>query len=183
MIEEYLSDVYEACDTDNRYTYKDGSTAAGLIVYDDKFAYSHHGTDPTGGMLCNAFDLVRIHKYADLDVNVNPLTNISKYPSYKAMEEACVNDSAVKRTISEEKLKSAGEDFEGIIAEEEDSSWLEEMDTDKKGNYLSTLSNIRLILEHDPKLRGKILRDEFNHMDVISGSVPWRTPRDRYDIF
>lgn len=183
VIEEYLSDVYEACDMDNRYTYKDGSTAAGLIVYDDKFAYSHHGTDPTGGMLCNAFDLVRIHKYADLDVNVNPLTNISKYPSYKAMEEACINDSAVKRTIAEEKLKSAGEDFEGIIAEEEDSSWLEEMDTDKKGNYLSTLSNIRLILEHDPKLRGKILRDEFNHMDVIRGSVPWRTPRDRYDIF
>ena len=65
-IETFLSDIYEPAG-DGRYTYKLGSTAAGLIIYDDKFAYSHHGTDPAGGRLCNAFDLVRIHKYGHLD--------------------------------------------------------------------------------------------------------------------
>jgi hypothetical protein len=55
-IAAFLSDVYEPAGED-RYTYVNGSTAAGLIIYDDKFAYSHHGTDPAGGRLCNAFEL------------------------------------------------------------------------------------------------------------------------------
>lgn len=183
-IETFLFDVYEACDIDNRYTYKEGSTAAGLIVYDDKFAYSHHGTDPTGGMLCNAFDLVRIHLYGDRDENVKTNgTRSDRYPSYLAMEEFCSRDKETRRTLAIEKLQSAGEDFAGIIAEDEDDCWLEELEADKKGNYFSTLSNIRLILEHDPKLRGQIRRDEFNHMDVIVGAVPWRTPRNKFDQF
>ena len=66
VIETFLSDVYTPAG-EGRYTYINGSTAAGLIVYDDKFAYSHHGTDPAGGRLCNAFDLVRIHKFGHLD--------------------------------------------------------------------------------------------------------------------
>lgn len=61
-----MQDVYAPAG-EGRYTYSNGSTAAGLIVYDDKFAYSHHGTDPAGGRLCNAFDLVRIHKFGHLD--------------------------------------------------------------------------------------------------------------------
>lgn len=183
-IETFLYDVYEACDIDNRYTYKEGSTAAGLIVYDDKFAYSHHGTDPTGGMLCNAFDLVRIHLYGDRDDSVKTNgTRSDRYPSYLAMEEFCSRDKETRRTLAVEKLQSAGEDFAGIIAEDEDDSWLEDLEADKKGNYFSTLSNIRLILEHDPKLRGQIRRDEFNHMDVIVGAVPWRTPRNKFDQF
>ena len=52
----------------DRYTYAAGSAAAGLVVYDgDAFAYSNHSTDPAGGRLCNAFDLVRIHKFGHLD--------------------------------------------------------------------------------------------------------------------
>lgn len=183
-IETFLSDVYEACDIDNRYTYKEGSTAAGLIVYDDKFAFSHHGTDPTGGMLCNAFDLVRVHLYGDRDEYVKKNgTRIDRYPSYLAMEDLCSRDRETRRTLAVEKLQSAGEDFADIITEEGDDSWLEELEADKKGNYFSTLSNIRLILEHDPKLRGQIRRDEFNHMDVIVGAVPWRTPRNKFDQF
>ena len=182
-IETFLPDVYEACDVDNRYTYKDGSTAAGLIVYDDKFAYSHHGTDPTGGMLCNAFDLVRIHRYGLRDENVNPNTPVCRYPSYLAMEEFCTTDRETRRTLATEKLKQAGEDFADVLADEEGDEWLEKLEADKKGNYYSSLTNIQLILEHDPKLRGQIRRDEFNHMDVIVGSVPWRTPRNKFDQF
>ena len=56
-IETFLSADYKACDVDNRYTYVNGSTSAGLVIYQDKFAYSHHSTDPASGHLCNAFDL------------------------------------------------------------------------------------------------------------------------------
>lgn len=182
-IETFLPDVYEPCDVDNRYTYKGGSTAAGLIVYDDKFAYSHHGTDPAGGMLCNAFDLVRIHKFGLRDEGVQKNgTRTDRYPSYLAMEDLCARDKETRRTLAAEKIKSAGEDFQEIL-EEEDGQWLESMEADKKGNYYPSLSNIRIILENDPKLKGQIRRDEFNHIDIITGSVPWRTPRDKFDRF
>ena len=42
-------------------------TSANIIYEDGKFAYSNHATDPVSGILCNAFDLVRIHKFGDLD--------------------------------------------------------------------------------------------------------------------
>lgn len=181
-IETFLADVYEPCDQDNRYTYKNGSTAAGLIVYDDKFAYSHHGTDPVGGMLCNAFDLVRAHKFGHLDENVKrDGTRADRYPSFSAMEDFCTCDKETRRTLAAEKLQSAGDDFADVVFE--DDSWLEDLEADKKGNYLSSLTNIRLILEHDPRLRGMLRRDEFNHMDVIVGPVPWRTPRNKFDQF
>ena len=66
-IAKYLSEEYTPTADDTRYTYTKGSTAAGLMLYDDTFAYSHHGTDPCGGKLSNAFDLVRVHLFGHLD--------------------------------------------------------------------------------------------------------------------
>lgn len=70
--------------TNKRYTYVDGSSSNGLIVYDDKYAYSEHATDPATKQLCNAFDLIRIHKSGHLDKNGDTGT---KAQSYKAMCE------------------------------------------------------------------------------------------------
>ena len=76
---------------DDRFTYTKGSTSAGLVIYDEVFAYSHHGTDPAGGRLCNAFDLVRIHKFGHLDKK-------DTSASTKAMEELIINDVNIKHT-------------------------------------------------------------------------------------
>ncbi len=38
-----------------------------FVVYGGKFAYSHHATDPVCGRLLNAFDLVRLHKFGNLE--------------------------------------------------------------------------------------------------------------------
>ena len=64
-IETFLSGVYAPTDMDGRYDYIPGEGTAGVVIYDGKFAYSHHATDPAGGKLLNAFDLVRVHKYGD----------------------------------------------------------------------------------------------------------------------
>ena len=48
-IAKFIPDVYIQGRTPDRYTYTAGSTANGLIVYDDKIAYSNHSTDPCGG--------------------------------------------------------------------------------------------------------------------------------------
>ena len=87
-----------------------GSTAAGLVVYEDKFAYSNHATDPISGQLCNAFDLVRIHKFGEADLEAKEGTPVNKLPSWGKMMELAGSDENVRQTIGEEKLQRAKED-------------------------------------------------------------------------
>ncbi len=181
VIEKYLSDVYEKCDgMDNRYTFVGGSTAAGVIVYDDKYTFSHHSTDPTSGLLCNAFDLVRLHKYHLLD-DKDDDKPINKRASYLAMCDFVSSDKVVVQQMGEAKLKSAQEAF-GDVADAGDvgnedvmpTEWLKDMDVDRKGNYLGTINNIALILENDPVFKGNLAFDEFRQQGVWRRNLPWR---------
>lgn len=113
-IEKFLYDKYEACDVEDRYTYTQGSTAAGLVVYDNKFAYSHHGTDPCSGKLCNAFDLVRVHLFNLKDEDAKPGTPGNKLPSYTAMTELATKDPDTRLQLGTEKLEAAASEF-GIV--------------------------------------------------------------------
>ena len=181
VIETFLSEEYVPCGIDNRYTYVHGSTAAGLVVYDDKFAYSHHGTDPSSGKLCNAFDLVRLHLFGDKDEGIDKESNrnITKYPSYLAMEEFAAKDKTIMSTIAREKLAEAGEDFANIIDdEEENADWLAEMDVDRKGNYLATPKNVDLVLKNDPNLKRCFAYDTFNDRKALLRLPPWRMEGD-----
>lgn len=125
-IDEFLGGIYTPMEGQqgegmtNRYTYVNGSTAGGVVVYDDKFAYSHHGTDPMSGKLCNAFDMVRIHLFGLQDEEVRgALPNdlgegglpTAKLPSYEAMCELAAKDRAVRIQIGVERIEAAGADF------------------------------------------------------------------------
>lgn len=67
-IAEFIPDVYTPTNQIDRFTYTQGSASKGLQVFDDLYAYSRHGTDPANTGHCyNAFDLVRIHKFGNLD--------------------------------------------------------------------------------------------------------------------
>lgn len=112
-IEEFLPDAYAPCEGGDRYTYTGGSTFGGLVVYDDMFAYSHHATDPVSGKLCNAFDLVRLHKFSELDKDVEEGTPSNKLPSYKAMVEFARNDAGVQELEREERQAAIEADFGG----------------------------------------------------------------------
>ncbi len=171
-IETFLSDVYEEAGP-GRFTYKAGSTTGGLILYDDdKFAYSHHGTDPIGGQLVNAFDLVRIHKFGMRDEEAEPGTPVVRLPSFTAMTEFTQADKNVKRTLGQERLQAASEEF-GVI-EDVNSDWFEKLDVKKNGDILSTAKNIILILQNDPHLAGKIAWNDFSHRAAVLGDLPWR---------
>lgn len=111
-IETFLSEIYAPTKHDDRYTYIPGTTSGGLVLYDDKFAYSHHGTDPTGDMLTNAFDLVRLHLYGDQDDKVKPDTKVTNRPSYKAMVALATQDSAVRVDLDKMALGQAQADFD-----------------------------------------------------------------------
>ena len=173
VISTFLSDIYEPAG-DGRYTYKLGSTSAGLIVYDDKFAYSHHGTDPAGGRLCNAFDLVRIHKYGHLDTGKEK--SDQDRASFKAMEEFVTKDNAVKHQIANEKFAEAKFDFAEELPEVEDAddTWIEQLEANTKGEYNSSATNINLIVQNDKYLKGAFKLNMFDAKRYILKSVPWR---------
>ncbi|KOF56138.1 phage-like protein [Clostridium sp. DMHC 10] len=174
-IEKFLSDTYVPCADENRYTYVKGSTSGGLVIYENgDFAYSHHGTDPASGKLCNAFDLVRLHKFGELDEDVKGGTPVVKLPSYQAMMDFSRKDEEVKQTIGQEKLSTAKEDFIEIDdSEVTDTEWLKLLEVDKRGFYKPTIGNIVLILENDPYLKEKIALNEFSHRTIIRGNLPW----------
>lgn len=164
-IAEYLSDVYEACDTEHRYTYKAGSTSAGLVVYDEgRFAYSHHGTDPISGKLVNAYDLVRIHKFG------------TDKESTGKMAELIRGDANVIATVDAERMADFDDDLlDGIEdAKGADKGYLKKLERDKNLTIKSTAQNVKMILENDPKLRGRMALDDFSHRMAVRGDLPWR---------
>lgn len=174
-IETFLSDVYAPAG-EGRYTYINGSTAAGLIVYDDKFAYSHHGTDPAGGRLCNAFDLVRIHKFGHLDTGKEKEDKDKK--SFKAMEEFASKDANTKKHIAEEKFAEAkfefAEEAKAEVPEEYDTSWTQELDANTKGEYENSANNLNIIIEHDQFLKDVFKLNTFDNKRYVTRSLPWR---------
>lgn len=174
-INTFLSDVYTQAGPD-RYTYINGTTAAGLIVYEDKFAYSHHGTDPAGGRLCNAFDLVRIHKFGHLDTGKEKDDKDKK--SFKAMEDFASKDSNTKKHIAEEKFAEAKFEFadgETIDFEEDyDNSWTDQLDANTKGEYENSANNLNLIMQNDKFLKDAFKLNIFDNKRYVTKSLPWR---------
>lgn len=178
-IAKFLPDVYTPC-TQGRYSYAEGSTAGGVVTYDDKFSYSHHGSDPTSNKLCNAFDLVRLHKYGIDDLEAKEGTPVNKMPSYQKMLDISRTDQRVKKILLEDKIADARSDF-GVMQDDEDPDWQKKLDVDKKGNVYGTIDNILLILENDPYLKGRIGYDDFEKCEVAIAELPWRkvTPMTR----
>lgn len=167
-IREFLPNVYVPCALPGRYTYAEGSTAAGLVIYDDHFAYSNHATDPAGGKLCNAFDLVRIHKFGAQDENVTPDTETVKLPSYKAMIEFVQDDSGTKHTLLEERKQESIQDFG-----EDPEAWVDQLEVGKGGIIANSLKNVRLILQNDPCLKTIVFNQMADNLEIRGEGLPW----------
>ncbi|GAB3024258.1 VapE family protein [Niabella terrae] len=175
VLEKFLSDTYEPTDDDVRYSLIGGSTSKGLIVYEDKFAYSHHGSDTATQQLLNAFDLVRVHKYGLQDEDCGPDTKITAKPSYRAMMDFAAADPGVRKLLGEEKIREALAAFDSVIDEtwEEENDWLDKLDSDKSNAYVSTVANIKIILEHDTRFKGLIANNLFTRKTNVLGPMPW----------
>ncbi len=173
-IETFLDGIYSATDKDDRFTYIDGSTSGGLVLYDDKFAYSHHGTDPVGDKLSNAFDLVRIHKFGDLDEDAKDGTPVNRLPSFKAMRELVLHDEKAKGLLVKERMQEAVEDFEGIDVKVSNEDWLNTLTLDDNGQIESSAMNLETIFKNDVNLSKKVAFDTFAQRLVLRENLPWR---------
>jgi len=155
-IAAWLADVYEPSALAGRYDYIPADSSAGLVIYDGKFAYSHHATDPACGQLLNAFDLVRLHKFGDLDAKA----------AFKAMAEFAVQDEQVKAQLAESRRAQAQIEFAG------EDNWQSRLALEKSGAVKDTLTNISTILRFDPQLQPIVFNQFKNLLDVI-GELPW----------
>lgn len=176
VINKFLDDVYSETNHEGRYTYKEGSTVGGLVVYEDKFAYSHHGTDPISEMLCNAFDLVRIHRFGSLDESedVKENTPVNRLPSFTKMMELASEDPEVKLTLGRERFENLDDEFEfGESNKEVNLDWMEKLSYDKKGEIENTIQNALVVLENDPRVKDKLIYDEFANRALVKDGVPW----------
>lgn len=183
VIEKYLSNIYKKGDSEYRYTYINGSSSNGLIIYENgDFAYSHHSTDVCLDKLCNSFDLLRLHKFSNLDEKVSVDTPINKLPSYINMIEFISKDEKVILELGNSKLKQAKEDFKDLYNLNEDNNeniWITKLEVDKKGMYKASNKNIVTILENDINLKGKIAYNLFSNRTMVKGDLPWRSVSDK----
>lgn len=168
-IRRFLPDVYTPTAKEDRWTYAAGSTAAGLVIYDgDVFAYSNHGTDPASGQLCNAFDLVRIHRFGHLDEGQDGKSG-KQLPSYKEMAAFATEDPDVRVRIVQEKQEAAAEDF----AAPPEDDWRKRIRVSDRG-VVADSWNAELILEHDEHLQGIRWNEMTRRIDVRD--APWERP-------
>lgn len=179
-METFLSGVYKPVDNSpGRYTYTKGSTVGGAIVYDNgKFLYSHHATDPCSGRLVNSFDLVRLHKFGELDDEAKPDTPTNRLPSYTAMCEFAVADEQVALLLNQERYEKATQEF--ATNPDEDANWMSKLAiSSSTGLPAKTINNVLVILENDPLLKGKLAFDEFANRGMALGALPWDTRTER----
>lgn len=191
VIGTYLEQQYVPADhMPGRYTFSGGSTSGGLVIYENLWAYSHHSTDPAGGKLCNAFDLVRLHLFSQLDTDAEADTPVNRLPSYAAMLDLAGADAGVKKHIGQRRMDSAREAFGEVEDEPEPGNeekgqsgdthcdeWLGQLATDRKGKYVETIDNVLLILRNDPRLKGRIVYDVFAREVKVVKRLPWRKPK------
>ncbi len=169
-IEAFLSGVYTPSVINGRYDYIPADSSAGLVIYDGRFAYSHHATDPACGRLLNAFDLVRFHKFNGLDDRCSEDTPTGRLPSFKAMQEFDGKDERVRLELAEERKAQAESDFSKA-----DDNWQKKLELDKQGSVRNTLNNLILILENDGNLKNIVFNQLSDGME-IKGEVPWKHP-------
>lgn len=156
----FLSDIYAPTSSDNRYDYIPADSMAGVMVFDDKFVYSFHESDPACGKELNAFDLVRVHKFGD-----------DERKSFKEMADFASKDEKVKMLILQEKQQSTAFDFA-----DDDDSWKKMLEYESRSTMLkNSLHNITLIMQNDPNLKSIVFNQLADGME-IKGEIPWKHP-------
>ena len=145
VVAEFLPDVYLPTGDSNRYTYVNGSTFGGLVVYDNgEEAYSHHQTDPAYGQHShNAFDLLRIHKFSgDVDRTLKYIYKLGPVQEERFSEE----------------FQESYEDFKKNKGDVRKLEWGE------KG-LLSTINNYMVLIDRHFDIK----RNEFTRTNEIDG--------------
>ena len=183
-LREHLSDVYRL-EATGRYTYLEGTSTHGVIVYDDRWVWSNHATDPARGHLCNAFDLIRVHRYGHLDDGAKLGTPTHKLPSYREMAQLATQHKAVRADWIRSAANDFADDLEPASLDDlrspgaptpeanQDRDWMSQLQVTAEGKVYASFLNAVILLEHDPELVGTVRYNLLeNRMETGKGR-PW----------
>lgn len=140
---------------------------AGMGLIAEGLVYSHHITDPAEGQTCSAFDLVRLHRFGELDEAISRQTPVNRRPSHQAMLELASSDA---RVIGE----LVGVDFTAGADELAANDWKLDLKlVPKTGRFLDVIENWDLVRKHEPVFQSL----QYNEMSTsveMSADPPWR---------
>ncbi|MFK7942358.1 MAG: VapE domain-containing protein [Paracoccaceae bacterium] len=198
-IERFLPEVYVPGDDaggQTRWSYLDGSGTSGAVEYEGgKFLFSHHASDPAGERLVNAFDLVRVHKFEDLDVKSKEGAAPGDLPSFKEMQKFAKSLPEVTEELATARYDyaamfddlpdcedddEAGEEPLGDSDPDASSSrrrltrdgWRDvDLDYDTNGKLRPTLHNATVIIANDPRTREVVAMNEFTNRVTAKASL------------
>ena len=187
----FMSDVYAPSVVPGRFDYIPADSSAGVVVYEGKYMYSHHATDPLCGRLLNAFDMVRLHKFGHLDKNLPDDRSMGCTPSYKAMIAFAREDERVRQELLNGKEAEARADFTVVsttkgggtgnakISHSSGNHSPKKGELSKRlkfksdGTVDNCLTNYLAILKLDDRLsaiRYNLLKDSVD----VRGDLPWK---------
>ena len=184
-IKTFLSDVYSPTEKDRRWSYIPAESTAGVVIYDDRFAYSHHATDPANGQLLNAYDLVRIHRFPD----DNPRESASR------MNEFAKDLDEVKILLDRERQEKALPGVQvhtadpaacrpagGKLGEETQAArnWVTQLRYKPKSSEIDNdTTNLMTIFRNEPRLQGFAKNEMADRIQII-GELPWTKGEKRF---
>lgn len=105
---------------------------------------------------------MRLHRFGDRDAGLPPDTPVHRLPSYGAMCRLAEEDPAVAVPPRAQGRPAGAEDWTGRLQRHP-----------RTGIPLATMDNIWLILEQDPRLRGRFARNAFAGRGEVLGPLPW----------
>lgn len=156
---------------ENRWHYIHAKSSGGVCVYPDGYVYSNHASDPAGGRALCMFDLVAMHKFADLDEEAGtPLNTAPKdRPSIqKAMQEFA--------ELPDVKMDMLGVNIDllGKGGGKRADDWVSKLGIHPKtGQTLDNVHNWRLLRKHDPVL-SKLAYNKMNLATITLCDFQWR---------
>ncbi len=124
--------------------------------------YSYHAKDLAYLRLCNAFDIVRIHKFSDMDDKT----------SFQAMCDFAMQVDDVRLLAANERLAGAEADFTAIG----DDDWKKRLKFQPRTSLLeNSVYNLNLILANDLDFQNFAYNEMANRIQV-TGPLPWERP-------
>lgn len=177
---------------DDRYHFQGARSVAGMGPVRDTegLVFSHHASDPAYGRACSAFDLVRLHRFGELDEDLNEQTPVNKLPSHTAMLELASTDHRVTAQL-------VGVDFDDLVDDEGEidadhsEAWkLQLRRAPRTNRVLDHVDNWDLIKANQPVFN-QLYYNEMSLSVEVAEDLPWRqvtrttrifTTTDRWEL-
>lgn len=163
-----------------RWLLDGASGTPGLTELRPGLFYSHHANDPAHHPFHarTAFDVVRLHRFQDLDESAHPQTPMNKRPSYQAMLALAEEDVRVRA-----ELQTSISDFDVIMDSPDadnpdapDNNWELNLRRNNRTEVTDTTGNWRLIMENDPVFRSLYTNEMGDTIELDSSVAPWPRP-------